>query len=124
MLTVFAIALSMKWFNIEHQNTVSSKINSLYAQHSIDAGWVMTFLLYKNTQLFSAVLAGIENSMRMEQNLPFKRSLIVKKGATGHFSSLFDWINYLSVLSTQLIALKKPTSSETAHEIVCALHIN
>ena len=123
-MTVFASALSMKGFNIEHQNIVSSKINSLYAQHSIDAGWVMTFLLYKNTQLFSAVLAGIENSMRMEQNLPFKRSLIVKKGATGHFSSLFDWINYLSVLSTQLIALKKPTSSETAHEIVCALHIN
>ena len=42
------------------KNILFSKINSLYAQYDIDAGWVMTFMLYKNTVLFSIVLAGIK----------------------------------------------------------------
>ena len=66
----------------------------MHAQHDIYADWVMTFLLYKkHTTVFSIVLAGIKNPVRMEQILPFKKSLHFEKGAqltrfTSNFSNL------------------------------------
>ena len=87
----------------------------------------MTFLVNKNTVRFSAVLAGIKNPVSREQNPHFKRSPHCEKGRSAHFSFLFDWINYFSILSsvypTDTRSSKKPTSLETAHEIVCMLHI-
>ena len=75
------------------KNILFSKINSLYTQYDIDAGWVMTFLLYKNSPV-SAVFAGIKNPVSKEQNRPFKRSPHCEKGRSAHFSSLFGWIKY------------------------------
>ena len=81
----------------------------------------MTFLLYKNTVLFSAVLAGIKNQVSREQNRHFKRVPIVKKGAL--LISVVSLIGFtilpFCLVSTLLIhvALKKPTNPEKAHEI-------
>ena len=87
----------------------------------------MTFLLYKNTVLFSAVLAGIKNPVSRKRNRHFKRSPHCEKGVL--LISVVSLIG-LAILpfypaSTLLIhvALKKPTSPETPHEIVCTLHI-
>ena len=87
----------------------------------------MTFLLYKNTVLFSAVLAGIKNPVSREQNRHFKRSPHCEKGCSAHFGSLFDWINYFSILSsvyaTDTCSSEKAHEPETAHEIACTLFL-
>ena len=99
---------------INTKNILFSKINSLYAQYDIDAGWVMTILLYKNTVLFSAVFAGIKNPASREQNHHFKRSPHCEKGRSAHFGSLFDWNNYFTILSS--VYATDTYSSEKAHE--------
>ena len=71
------------------KNILSSKINSLYSQHNIDAGCVMTFLLFH-------FFAEIKNPVRKEQTIPFKRNRHCEKGHNCSFQwSPFDWRNYL-----------------------------
>ena len=78
----------------------------------------MTFLLYKNIVLFSAVLVGITNPVSREQNRHLKRSPHCEKGRSAHFSSLFDWINYFTILSSVYA-----TEKAHKHAIVCMLPI-
>ena len=59
MLAVLPVHYLSSGLIYNTKNILFSKINSLYDQYDIDAGWVMTFLLYKYTVLFSVVLAGI-----------------------------------------------------------------
>ena len=99
-------------YNTKH--ILFSKINSLQAQYDIDAGWVMTFLLYKNTVLFSAVLSGIKTPVSREQNRHFKRSNHCEKGHSAHFSSVFDWINYFTILYS--VYATDTCSSEKIHK--------
>ena len=83
----------------------------------------MTFLLYKNTVLFLAVLGGFKNQVSREQNRHFKRSRHFEKGAL--LISVVALIGFtilpFYLVSTLLInvALKKPTNPEKAHEIGC-----
>ena len=74
----------------------------------------MKFLLYKNTVLFSAVLAGIKNPVSREQNRNFKRRPHCGKGRFAHFRRLFDWINYFIILSS--VYATDTCSSEKAHK--------
>ena len=78
-------------------------------------------MLYKDTVLFSSVLAGIKNPVSREQNRHLKKGALL----ISVLSLIGLTILPFCLVSTLLVhvALKKPTSPETAREIVCMLHI-
>ena len=87
----------------------------------------MTFLVNKNTVLFSAVYRELKIQWEGSKILTLREAPIVKRGALLISSVSLIGLTIFSfcLVSTLLIhvALKKPISPETAHELVCTLHI-